>query len=344
MFMLLIYFFIAVGVSFICSILEAVLLSVTPSYIKVVRKSKPKAGRLLEEQKADMDRSIGAILTLNTFAHTLGAAGVGAEAVKLFGEEYMFFISAILTILILFLSEIVPKTIGAYYWKELSFISSRIIQVFVFITSPLLVIMSKVTNIITSNREAGSDITKEEIVATANIGEESGIIKKKENLIIENLFKMDNIKVKDIHTPRRVMFAISKDNLLNTLNHKKKINLDFKKLKEYSRIPIYQNNTDNILGVVFAKDFLHEYIHNELKDKNKIIKPLFQVNENIPISKVLDMFLARKEQMFLVQDNYNQTEGIVTLEDVLETLLGIEIVDEFDSTVDMRELAKSFNI
>ncbi|MEA3316157.1 MAG: CNNM domain-containing protein [Campylobacterota bacterium] len=258
--LLLIYFLIAVGVSFLCSILEAVLLSITPSYIKVLKKENPKAGKLLAKQKADMDRSIGAILTLNTFAHTLGAAGVGAEAVKLFGEEYMFFISATLTILILFLSEIVPKTIGAYYWKELSIISSKFIQVFVFITSPLLIIMQKVTNLITSKKDGSSTITKDEILATASIGKDAGVIKHKENNIIEN--------------------------------------------------------------------------------KSKIIKPIFKINKNIPISKLLDMFLSKKQQMFLVLDNYNQTEGIVTLEDTLETLLGTEIVDELDITVDMRELAK----
>jgi len=337
--LLLIYFLIAVGVSFLCSILEAVLLSITPSYIKVLKKNNPKAGKLLAKQKADMDRSIGAILTLNTFAHTLGAAGVGAEAVKLFGEEYMFFISATLTILILFLSEIVPKTIGAYYWKELSVISSRFIQVFVFITSPLLIIMQKVTNLITSNKET-SVITKDEILATANIGKEAGIIKHKESNIIENLFDMDNVRVKDIHTPRRVMFAVSKEKIIKILNHEKNIDIDLNKLKEYSRIPVYGKNIDDIVGIVLSKEFFYEYIDNKLEDKSKIIKPIFKINKNIPISKLLDMFLSKKEQMFLVVDNYHQTEGIVTLEDTLETLLGIEIVDELDITVDMRELAK----
>jgi CBS domain containing-hemolysin-like protein len=338
--LLLFYFFIAVGISFLCSILEAVLLSITPSYIKVLKKSNPKTGKLLDDQKNDMDRSIGAILTLNTFAHTLGAAGVGAEAVKLFGEEYMFFISAILTILILFLSEIVPKTIGAYYWKELGGISARIIRLFVFITSPLLYIMQKVTAMITSKKES-STITKDEIVATANIGEEAGIIKQKESSIIENLLQMDKIKIKDIHTPRRVMFSISKEDLIKVLNKDKDVEIDFNKLKEYSRVPVYGENIDDILGMVFSKEFFHEYINDELKDKSKIIRPIFNINENIHISKLLDMFLSKKEHMFLVVDNYDQTEGIVTLEDAVETLLGREIVDELDLTVDMRELAKA---
>jgi CBS domain containing-hemolysin-like protein len=338
--MLFIYFLIAVGISFICSILEAVLLSLTPAYIKVLKEQKPKIGKLLEQQKKDVDKSIGAILTLNTFAHTLGAAGVGSEAVKMFGQEYMFYISAILTILILVFSEIIPKTIGAYYWKSLAPVCAKVIQFLVFITYPLLIVMEKITMLITKDKNATATITKEEIEATVAMGEKAGVLRDKDFTMIENILELRDIRVKDIHTPRRVVFAIDKKELMKSLEKKDNTLFDMDKFKEYSRVPVYDDNIDNIVGVILTKEYFHEYINDNLDDKSDIIKSVSTINENIPISKLLDIFLTKKEHMCIVLDNYDQTEGIVTLEDVLETLLGREIVDELDSTIDMRELAK----
>lgn len=337
--LMLTYFLIAVGVSFLCSILEAVLLSITSAHIEIVKNKNEALGALMQKQKENLDFSIASILTLNTFAHTLGAAGVGAEAVKIFGEEYMFYISAVLTILILVFSEIIPKTLGAYYWQSLSGVCTRTIKFLVFITYPLLIVMNKLTKVITP-KEKRNKITKEEITAAATIAQESGIIKNKDSDIIENLLNLEDIKVKDIHTPRSVMVSFSKDELLDSFKDtNKKLNYD--KLKEYSRIPIYDDNIDNIVGLIFSKEYFHEYICNKHKNKEEIIKPIFKVNENIPISKLLDIFLSRKEQLFIVEDNYGQTEGVVSLEDAIETLLGIEIVDEHDKNIDMRELAKT---
>lgn len=336
--LMLTYFLIAVGISFICSILEAVLLSITTSHIEVIKNKNKTLGSLMQKQKENIDLSIGAILTLNTFAHTLGAAGVGAEAVKIFGDEYMFYISAILTLLILVFSEIIPKTLGAYYWKSLSGICTRIIKFLVIITYPLLIIMNKITAFITPE-DKKIPITKEEITAAASIAHESGVIREKDSDVIENLLSLEEVKVKDIHTPRSVMVSFSKKELLESFNNTNK-QLDLTKLKEYSRIPIYEENIDNILGQIFSKEYFHEYITNEHKNKEKIIKPVYKVNENIPISKLLDLFLSKKEQLFIVEDNYGQTEGVVTLEDAIETLLGIEIVDEHDKNIDMREVAK----
>jgi len=336
--LMLIYFSIAVGISFLCSILEAVLLSITASHIEVVKKNDERLGSLMENQKKDIDSSIGAILTLNTFAHTLGAAGVGAEAAKLFGQEYMFYISAILTILILVFSEIIPKTLGAYYWKSLGGVSSKTIRILVFITYPLLIVMNKITALITPDKK--ESITKEEIAAAANIAEASGILKEKETDVIENLLNLNEIKVKDIHTPRSVLFSVNKEKLIKSL-HKKEDSLDLNKFKEHSRIPIFDNNIDDIVGLVISKEYFYEYIENNLQNKEDIIKPVYKINENISISKLLDLFLSRKEHLFIVTDNYGQTEGVVTLEDAIETLLGIEIVDELDTNVDMREVAKT---
>ncbi len=341
--LLLTYFCIAIGISFLCSILEAVILSTTPTYIEVIKNSRPKVGKRLENQKKDIDKSIGAILTLNTFAHTLGAAGVGAEAVKIFGIEYMFYISAFLTILILVFSEIIPKTIGAYYWKELSAVSSFFIAFLVFITYPLLILMKFITNAIAKDQNRNS-ITKDELEATVAMGEEAGILKEKELHIIENIFDINDIKVKDIFTPRNVLFALQKDTLLNSLTLHDKTEIALEKLKEYSRIPIYNKDIDDVIGIIFSKEYFYEFIEDKLENKNDIIKPVFKVNKNIPISKLLDLFISRQEHLFIVVDNYDQTDGIVTLENAIETLLGLEIVDEFDNTINMRELAKSLKV
>ena len=334
--LMLLYFSIAIGISFLCSILEAVLLSITVSHVELVKQKNEKLGLLMENQKQNIDFSIASILTLNTFAHTLGAAGVGAEAAKLFGEEYMFYISAVLTILILVFSEIIPKTLGAYYWKSLASFSTRTIKFLVFITYPILVVMNKITTYITPDKK--ETITKEEILATVNVAEEKGVIKEKETDMIENLLQLHEIKVKDILTPRSVVFSIQKKELLNSFKNRENINLE--KFKEYSRVPVFGKNIDDIEGIVISKELFLEYIENNLENKKDIIKPIISVNENIPVSKLIDMFLAKKEHMFIVTDNYGQTEGIVTLEDAVETLLGVEIVDELDSNVDMRQVAK----
>jgi len=334
--LIIIYFFIAVGVSFLCSILEAVLLSITDAHIELVKKGKPKLGSLMEYQKKNIDFSIGAILTLNTFAHTLGAAGVGAEATKIFGEEYMFYISAILTILILVLSEIIPKTLGAYYWKGLAGFSTRIIKLLVFITYPILIVMNKITTYITPFKK--ETVTKDEVLAMATIAEKKGVLRVKETAMIENLLNLNEIKVKDIFTPRSVVFSVQKNDFLNSFNDKTTVDLE--KFKEYSRVPIYDKDIDDIVGIVISKEYFHAMLEDNFQNKEDLITPALRVNENISISKLIDMFLLKKEHLFIVTDNYEQTEGVVTLEDALESLLGAEIVDELDSNVDLRELAK----
>jgi len=335
--LILIYFLLAVGVSFLCSILEAVLLSITASHIELVKDKDKPLGRLMEHQKDSIDYSIAAILTLNTFAHTLGAAGVGAEAARLFGEQYMFYISAALTLLILVLSEIIPKTLGAFYWKDLAGVATRLIRLLVFLTYPILVVMNRITALIAPGRRVV--ITKEEVIATANVAEEEGVLREKERRIIQNLLQLREFKAKDILTPRSVMFSVQQDTLLGALEGKS--GLDMHQFKEYSRVPVYGSSVDDIVGVVISKELFHELIARELEDKRRLIKPVTKVNENIPVSKLIDMFISRKEHLFIVCDNYEQTEGVVTLEDALETLLGTEIVDELDSNVDMQTLAKA---
>lgn len=335
--LMLIYFLLAVGVSFLCSILEAVLLSITASHIELVKEKDKPLGRLMERQKDNIDFSIAAILTLNTFAHTLGAAGVGAEAARLFGEDYMFVISFVLTILILVVSEIIPKTLGAFYWKELAGASTRMIRVLVVLTYPIVVVMNRITALIAPGRRVL--VTKEEVIATANVAEEEGVLREKERVVIQNLLRLREVKAKDILTPRRVMFCVQEDELLGAFEDKTR--LDMSRFREYSRVPVYGKSVDDIVGIVISKELFHEMIADQLEDKRQIIKPETRVNENIPVSKLIDMFVARQEHLFIVCDGYDQTEGVVTLEDAVETLLGMEIVDELDSNVDMQALAKA---
>ncbi|PLY05978.1 MAG: transporter [Arcobacter sp.] len=335
--LLITYFLIAIGVSFLCSILEAVLLSITPSHIEVVKSKNQKLGALMHHQNENIDFSIAAILTLNTFAHTLGAAGVGAEAAKLFGEQYMFYISAVLTLLILVLSEIIPKTLGAYYWKSLSGFTTRTIKMITFISYPLLIILKKITASITPKEK--ESFSKDELLATIEIAEKKGLLKESESDVIENLLTLKKIYVKDIYTPRKVVFSLQKELFLKSFKERKA--MDFLKLKEFSRVPIYDKDIDDIVGVVISKEIFYEYIQDEYLDKSQLIKPVFHINENISISKVIDLFIQKKEHLFIVTDKYGQTEGIVTLEDAMETLLGVEIVDELDTKVDLREEAKN---
>lgn len=330
--LLFIYLAIAIGVSFLCSIVESVLLSLNMSHINVIKKENEKAGIILEKLKMNINESIASILILNTIAHTLGAAGIGAEASRLFGIEYMFYISAILTLLILFFSEIIPKTIGAQYYKELAQVSAYLIKIFIFITYPLIKISLFITKMISKDNDKHL-ITREELLETALLVEDGGHIDEKESDFIENVLSLSKSKVQEILTPRSVVFALEKNTKISDV-------LKIEGVMKFSRIPIYEGTIDNIIGVVFSKKIFQLAIENIDAKIEDIIVPIFSIHENIPVSYALDMFIKRKEHMFLVRDSYGQTEGIVTLEDCIETLLGLEIMDELDTTEDMRKLAK----
>lgn len=329
----LLFFYLALAllVSFLCSILEAVLLSITPSYIGSLDDSSTFK-KVIETLKKDMDTSISSILILNTIAHTMGAAGVGAEAVRIFGIEWQSLIAVILTLLILYFSEIIPKTIGATYWRALAKPSAYFIQFLTRLLLPLLWISSFITNKINKHRNDGP--TREEIAAMAEIGEESGILEEKEGQLIENLLKLKQIQIKDILTPRSVVFSLNGDDTIESA-------LLEEDLLIYSRIPVYEDTTDNITGLAFSRSILKavsmdEQIQQPLKS---IMTPIFRVPEDMPVYFLLDHFIKRKEHLFLVHDSYRQYSGIVTLEDAIETLLGREIIDEADKVEDMQEYA-----
>jgi len=329
---LILLFVIVIGTSFLCSVLESVLLSTNASYISVLEKNNPTAGKLLKKLKTDIDKSIASILILNTIANTLGATAIGVQAQTVFegNSSVVMIISIVLTFLILFFAEIIPKTIGAVYWKQLAQYAPRIINFFIFIVYPIIIITQFVTKKI--GKESSDTITREELIHSTLLSEEEGVIGDLESQIIENTLTLNNIKLKDILTPRSVVYAIEKNTPMKDI-------IEDKRTIKFSRIPVYEGNIDNIVGIVLTKKIFKQAINESEKTLEDIMKPVFSLHESIHVAKALNMFIQKKEHMFIVHDSYNQTEGIVTLEDCIETLLGLEIMDELDTTADMRKLA-----
>ena len=332
--LLVTYLLIALSVSFVCSVLEAVLLSSTNSYIETLPKTNEKAIAILKKLKSNIDRPIASILILNTFAHTMGAAGVGAQAQILFGVEWQTAIAFVLTLLILYVSEIIPKTIGAIYWKSLLVPSAYVISVLIKITYPLVWFSSIITTFISKGKKHHTNFSREEIMAVVAMGEKEGTLLSKESTLIENLLKLKHIKAKDIMTPRSVVFSLSAQTTIAEAIKEDRLYI-------HSRIPIFGESIDHITGVVFNQNILEESIDdNDEKRLDEIAFPVHKVSENVPVSALIDVFIKKKTHLFIVHDNYGQTSGVVTLEDAIEALLGVEIVDEMDEVEDMQAFAK----
>ncbi len=333
--LLITYLLIALIVSFLCSILEAVLLSSTNSYVESLSNGQNDSlVNKLKNLKSNIDKPISSILTINTFAHTMGAAGVGAQAQIVFGEEWQALVAFVVTLLILYLSEIIPKTIGALYWKKLLTPSAYIIEFMMVISTPFTWVSSILTNFISKNKPYQSNFSRDEIMAIVAMGEREGAILSKESDLIENLLKLKNIKAKDIMTPRSVVFALRADTSIEEA-------IEDDRMYIHSRIPIFRDTLDDVVGVVFNQKILEE--SNEDHDEitlESISHEVHMVSENLPVPQLIDLFVKRKTHLFIVFDNYGQTVGVVSLEDAIETLLGVEIVDEMDEIEDMQLFAK----
>ena len=332
--LLVIFFVLSVGVSFLCSVLESVLLSINISYVAVLEKERPSVGAILRHQKENINMSIASVLILNTIANTLGAAAVGAQASKIFGDDAVVYVSVVLTFAILFISEIIPKTIGAIYWKQLAPLSAYFIRVFIWITYPIILTTLAVTNKISKGNNDSHSLTKEELLESMLISEDEGVIDEKESDVIENMLNLDNIKVSEVLTPRSVVFALDENISIKDVIAKEEA------IFKFSRIPVYNKSIEDVTGIVLTKKLFQQALTDDSVSLKVVKKDIFAINENVPVSKALDLFISKKEHMFLVKDNYDQTEGILTLEDCVETILGVEIMDESDTTADMRELAK----
>lgn len=331
---LILFFLLSVGISFLCSILEAVLLSVQMSYVAVLEKESPASGELLRSHKENINQSIASILILNTIANTLGAALVGAQASNLWGDSAMVYVSIVLTFAILFISEIIPKTIGAIYWKALAPLSARIIQFFILITYPIILVTLLVTNKISKGQKDANSTTKDELIANMQLSEDQGIIDEQESDFIENVLKFDEVKVHEILTPRTVIFALDGEMTI------KEVMETQEDIFTFSRIPVYRDSIEEVTGIVLTKEIFRQSMIDDKVTIASIQDDIFSINENIPVEKALNMFIDKRQHMFLVMDTYDQTEGILTLEDCVETLLGLEIMDESDNDEDMRIYAK----
>lgn len=331
--LLLIYLAIAIGVSFICSILEAVLLSITPSYVEKTLTDKPRAGKQLTQVKERLDESLSSILILNTFAHTMGAAGVGAQALIVFGAKWETLIAILLTLVILFFSEIIPKTLGATYWQKLAIPASYLIKWLVRLVYPLVWISTRLTKLFSDNK--GNEITREEIIALASLGHKDGTLIQQENIYLSNILRLREIRTEEILTPRTVVHMFDDSTTVSDA-------LNDPRTRGFTRLPIYHETPDNITGKVIKHDLYEaERKGNGDKPISDCAKKIYRVSEKLPVQQLLDLFIKKRAHLFLVEDEYGQTAGIVTLEDAIETLLGREIVDESDATEDMQELAKN---
>lgn len=329
--LLLAYFFLALFLSFLCSLLEAVLLSTPASYSSILSKKNFSEGERLERFKDNINRPLAAILTVNTFAHTLGAAGVGAQTLYLYGENSVAIASGILTLLILIFSEIIPKTIGSVYWRGLIGNTTIIVEILIFFTYPLVLLAEYISNF----GEDEATVTREEVIAMAEMGEDEGVLEEQETDIIENTLKLKDVKVKDIMTPRSVIFALKSDLTVGQV-------LEEHETLDFTRIPIYEGNLDVIKGMVNRYEIINRKAEDQFSTRmHEISQEVPFVNENDPIDKVLELFIKNRDHMALVSNDDQVLTGLITLEDAIETILGQEIVDEHDSVVDMRDLAES---
>jgi len=330
--LLLTYLAIAIGVSFLCSILEAVLLSATPSYVESLQSERPRAGAVVTRVREGLDESLAAILILNTFAHTMGAFGVGAQAIKVFGAQWETLIAVLLTLAILYFSEIIPKTLGATFWRALLVPAAYLIRGLVKLVYPLVWISTRLTKLF--GRKVERDVTREEIIAMATLGKQGGALIALEKEYVSNVLSLREIVTEEVLTPRTVVHMLEQ-NLSVTKA------LDDPQTRQFSRMPIYDEHPDNITGKVLRHDlFMAERSGHGSEPVKDFAKQIIAVSEKLPVQQLLDLMLRNRVHLCLVEDEFGQTSGIVTLEDAIETLLGREIVDESDAVEDMQKLAR----
>ncbi len=330
-FLLFFYLLLAIGVSFLCSLAESGLLSLSYSRVAALVKDGKPSGKILQRMKDNIERPLAAILTLNTIAHTIGAAGVGAQAYVIFGSESVAVTSALLTVLILVFSEIIPKTLGVVYAGRLASFSAYTITGMIYLSYPLVVVFQSLSRLLSRGQE--QKLTREEFALIAELGQTEGALHEKEYRIIRNLLRLRKVLVRDVMTPRTVVLMLQKDLTVRQA-------IDQHGPLRFARLPVCGDGPDDIIGVVLR----HE-LDAALRDDRgasrleEIASPIHAVPKDAPLDRVLDEFVRRRGQLFLAVDEHGGTAGIITLEDAIETLLGEEIVDETDEVADMRKLA-----
>ncbi len=331
--LLLTFLFGTLLVSFLCSILEATLMSTPLSFITMKKEQGYKLADKFLDYKTDTEKPLAAILSLNTIANTIGAAGVGRQATILFGSTWFGIISAIMTLLILVFAEIVPKTIGTSYWKHLMGFATRMISLLIVLMYPLVLLASLVGKILSKDEDEAA-VSREEVTAMANIGVEEGVIDSDENKVIQNIMKLDNVPAYEAMTPR-IVAVTAQENMMLKNFYKNDQYL------HYSRIPVYGDSPEYITGYILLSDALEGLADDEFDKRLKEFKrPVSFFNEEDSLSKVWEELLKKHEQIALIIDEYGCFQGIVTLEDIIETILGLEIIDENDQAIDMQQFAR----
>jgi CBS domain containing-hemolysin-like protein len=331
--LLLLFVGVALAVSFLCSLMEASLLSVTPSYVAAVEVKHRGTGALLRQLKRDIDQPLAAILTLNTIANTFGATAAGAQAAKVFGSAYIAVFSAVLTLAILFLSEIIPKTLGALYWRRLAPFTARLLWVLIPLLWPLVALARQLTRLM-SRKPQTAAVHREEFRALAELGAREGVFRVEESRVLRNLFRMSSLRAKHIMTPRIVLFMVPETATVGDVLAR---HTEFR----FSRIPVYAQDLDDVTGYVLKDDVLLCGARDQhTRRMSELRREILVVPESLPLPPLLERFLDSREHIALVVDEYGGTAGVVSMEDVVETVLGMEIVDEADKHKDMQELAR----
>jgi CBS domain containing-hemolysin-like protein len=333
-FLLLLYIIIALVFSFLCSIAEATLLSITPSYIAGLKETNPKKAEQLRRLKEDnIDQSLAAILTVNTIAHTVGAIGAGAKATAVFGDAWFGVFSAVMTLLILFLSEIIPKTLGAVYWRQLAGITGIFVNMLIKSMYPLIVVSEKLTKLISGGKKK-NDFSRDEFVAMASIGQGQGMINDRESKIIRNLFLFKSVEARTVMTPRIVVLSLQKDLTVDDA-------LVDPVKSHFSRLPIYSTDVDSVVGFVLREDLLVAKMQGHGgRPVSDFRRDILAIVTSTSLLGLLETLLLQRQHIAMVVGEYGETQGLVTLEDVVETLLGVEILDEGDKVEDMQKLAR----
>ena len=334
--LLIVFFLVSIVFSFLCSMWEASLLTIPPSYVESQSQTGSEYGRLLKEYKTNVDRPLSAILTLNTIAHTVGAIGVGAQATKVWpGNELMTgaIVPVVMTLAILILSEIIPKTLGATRWKAMGPFTVKSLKIIQAALWPLVWVSEKITKSMKGEKEAVT-VSRTDMAALATLSQREGVLEESESTVMQNLLTFREVTVKDVMTPRTVMEASRADMSVKEY-------LDAHTDLRFSRIPIFKSSRDQIESYVLKDDVLiAAYKGKDSEPLKNFARPIMAVADDLPIPTLLNKLLEKNEHIALVVGDFGGTAGLVTQEDVIETLLGLEIMDETDDTTDMQAVAR----
>ncbi|MFN3225696.1 MAG: CNNM domain-containing protein [Hyphomicrobiales bacterium] len=332
--LLILFVVLAIGVSFLCSILEAVLLSITPAFVEAAETDRPDLAKKLRRLRTDIERPLAAILSLNTIAHTVGATGAGAQAAVVFNDAGVGIFSAVLTLGILVLSEIIPKTLGATYWRPLAPFAVRVLPWLIVAQLPLVWMSQAITRFLTRGK-VDSEVSRDEITALTNAGQRLGVVEEDETRVVANLLRMPEIATREVMTPRTVIEHVAAEATVASI-------LAGRESFTHSRLLVTGESVDEVHGFVLARELLLAAVRgDEERTAQEFVRDMPRITEATDLDTLFDILMEREAHIALVQDDYGGTAGLVTMEDVLETLLGTEIVDEHDEAADLRKVARA---